>query len=325
MELVQLSINPFCDTGAVFLETPHRSVFLPDHSAIDLSKLEEFQNKLIIVNMSTEHWNGFGDTIYQQLEENNYNFLLLSHNPLDHLKFPRMLFFPYWYYHSKKNLSAPIPLDNKHYWLGCLNGNPRPHRIANYLILKQKSYTDKISVSFVQSDNPATRKDDVLLTDSELAEWKKIESTLPNRKDVIKGYCDFYNLMIPQLIDSYLHLVAETTVLPKVFITEKTWKPIAAGTLFVIFGNAGIVQFLDSQGVDTYQDIIDHKYYDTEPDWRLRLQKIHNLIDDLMLQGIDKIYASLTERRLNNQQRFFTGEFDSNYLKDIVTNIEKYS
>ena len=236
-----------------------------------------------------------------------------------------MFYFPYWYQWSKENFSIANVNEIKTYSLGCLNSNPRPHRIANYLKLRKKPYWEKTSISFFNVTNNKTliRGDDLKLSINEVTEWSTIQSLLPLREKFIGNIYNSINL--PQLTDSYLHVVAETTVSPGVFITEKTWKAIAARVPFVMWGNPGTMNFLKQQGIDIYDDVIDHKYYDDEEDVRSRLDKLHKVIDDLILQGVDKIYNQLLDRATNNQTQFFKNNFDQSYLHSLTNAIKQYS
>ena len=122
-----------------------------------------------------------------------------------------------------------------------------------------------------------------------------------------------------------MHLVAETTIGPGIFTTEKTWKAIAASVPFVMWGNPGTMNFLKQQGIDIYDDVIDHKYYDTEEDAELRLDKLYKVIDDLILQGVDKIYNQLLDRVINNQKQFFKNNFNQTYLHSLTNAIKQYA
>jgi hypothetical protein len=156
------------------------------------------------------------------------------------------------------------------------------------------------------------------LLDEELNYWNSIRHSLPQR--LVSDSID-----LPQLSDSYLHLVTETTVIPGVFITEKTWKPVAAGVPFLIFGNPGTISFLKTLGVDTYDDVIDHAFYDNEPDWRIRLTKIHTVLDNLIDYGAEKIYQQLFVRTQNNQTKFCNGDFDPGYESQLFSAIKNVS
>ena len=92
-----------------------------------------------------------------------------------------------------------------------------------------------------------------------------------------------------------------------------------------MWGNPKTMEFLKNQGVDIYDDVIDHKYYDTEQDARLRLNKLHEIIDNLMLQGVDKIYNQLSARAIDNQTKFFNSDFNQQYHNIIIDAIKKYT
>lgn len=311
--------------NVAFIDRPYRTFVNSQNLAIDYEYFNQYRDQLVIINFSSEHWNKFADNAYRQLAETDINFLFLTYDHTRHQQCPRMFYFPYWYYYAKEfflkhDMNVSVTDKIKTYSLGCLNGTPRPHRIANLLKLRKKPYWDKISITFfnVNSSRKATRDDDInLLSDNELNEWLAIQPSFP-----LRSITDRINL--PQLTDSYLHLVTETTVLPGVFTTEKTWKAVAAAVPFVIFGNPGSMSFLKSQGVDIYDDVIDHKYYDNEEDVRLRLDKLHVVIDDLILQGVDKIYNQLFNRAIINRTKFFNGEFDQLYLPTITNAIKHY-
>jgi hypothetical protein len=110
--------------------------------------------------------------------------------------------------------------------------------------------------------------------------------------------------------DSYINLVTESTMLNNVFVTEKTWRPIASAQLFVILGSKGVVAHLRDIGVDVFDDIVDHEYYDSEPNWQQRIHKAHEVLDTLSKQDLQKIYQHTHNRRLTNVEKFYAGEFD---------------
>jgi hypothetical protein len=74
-----------------------------------------------------------------------------------------------------------------------------------------------------------------------------------------------YRTFVPEFFyDSYWNIVIETHIdienLPGVFITEKTWKPIAHYQPFVIMGCAGSLAHLRELGYMTFGDYIDESY-----------------------------------------------------------------
>jgi hypothetical protein len=288
--------------------------WLYDTNKVDLLK----KYKLVVADFSSEHYGQ--DTLYllyEKLDSSGLNFILLCHDIEDHCRYPRMLFYPHWYYHSMDRLiDAPDQLDRQ-YQLSCLNGNPRPHRIYNYLQLIKKPYYPKSLITAHSAEN-LSRLDDVALSKEMLTEWQTLSADLPDR-DRTLVYGKARSLSHPAYSDSYLHLVTETTVVPKLFVTEKTWKPVAAGQLFLVHGSPGTIKYLRDQGVDVFDDIIDHKYYDNETDWQVRADRIHQLIDVLVTQNLAEIYIQTVERRAANKLNFFSSSFDTGYQEQILT------
>lgn len=152
---------------------------------------------------------------------------------------------------------------------------------------------------------------DFPLTDIEIAAWHDVGVNLPT--DITDPFAVIFDFTHPAFCDAYLHLVAESTIKDKIFITEKTWQTILAGQLFMIWGNCGIVSHLRSLGVDVFDDIIDHAY-DTETDHRNRLQLVHNELDRLADLDWPEIYRVTYQRRQDNVDKLVHGKFTSTYV-----------
>ena len=287
---------------------------------IDTNKVNNLkQHKFTVLDFSSEH---YGDDtlsiLYQQLIDCDLNFLLLSHDIKDHKRLPRLLFFPHWYHWAKEHFVTTGLLDNsKNFQWGCLNGNPRPHRIYNYVYSKQKSYFDSACFSMHNAEG-ATRLDDVTLDTQIIDLWDELKVGMRERSAGLNhnGLRPDADCRLPACADAYVQLVTETTVIPKIFVSEKTWKPIASGQLFLIFGNPGIIDYLRSQGVDVYDDLIDHSY-DYENDWKTRLHLIHEQLEKLLKLDLKNIYVNTYYRRKLNSEKFFSGEFDKQYFREI--------
>ena len=312
------------DYNVVFIKASYDDLIVDNGQkwSINHDYLSQYKSKLIIVDFASEHWNRFDDSVYHDLDAGDYNFILLTYDHTRHQMYPKMYYYPLWYY-DMKNLykwseNKNNFIQSRKFDLGCLNGTPRPHRVANYYRLMKKSYKDQMSISFYNNEEGSWRQDDVTLLDEELNYWNSIKKSLPDKSVS-------FSIDLPQLSDSYLHLVTETTVIPGVFITEKTWKPVVFGVPFLIFGNPGTMSFLKTLGVDTYDDVIDHAYYDSELDWRVRLTKIHTVLDNLIEHGAKKIYQQLFDRAQNNKIKFWNGDFDLVYQSQLISAIENVS
>ena len=317
----------FNDPGIFYFNRPSDVMFDQDWK-LDSNKISKLKDhKLVIADFSSEHYGPPGGLVqwYQHLEQQGINFLMLVHDPSDHQRFNRMLFYPHWYHWARKNfiVSANNSVNRKYKW-SCLNLNPRPHRIYNYFYTYNKSYFKDACFTFHNSyDADLARPDDVILSDDASYFWESIRNTVPHRNSTISQMADS-KCNLPAISDSYVHLVTETTVIPKIFVTEKTWKPIACGQLFLIFGNPGTISYLRKQGVDVFDDIIDHSY-DHAVDWQLRLHQIHQQLERLLVQDLKMIYINTHARRQANIKKFFSGAFDQQYKQSIIQCINTLS
>ena len=91
-------------------------------------------------------------------------------------------------------------------------------------------------------------------------------------------------------------------------LSEKTFKPILAGQLFILLASPGAVQFLREIGIDTFDDIIDHSYDDTI-DIRSRIQQIVDQVDRLERSDLNTICTSIKPRLRRNSEFLRSQEF----------------
>jgi hypothetical protein len=225
-------------------------------------------------------------------------------------------------------VNYPPLTEIKKYKISCLNLNPHPHRIKNYILFKKKAYFADCLFSFHTARPEDLHQNYAKLSPDLDLEWQSIAQNLPSRYDLVLelgGRQGNDSIDHEAYTDSYVNLVTESSVQPDLFITEKTWKPIAAAQLFLVFGTPGTIKYLRNQGVDTFDDIIDHDFYDSEPDWEIRLNKIHTLVDDLVTKDLYQIYQDTKERRYYNQQMYYDGQLDSGFFDDLRSAIKRYS
>jgi hypothetical protein len=224
-----------------------------------------------------------------------------------------MIFFPHWYHWARTSFKTQNHPSFGHfkrqYPASCQNNNTsRYHRVYNYLTIKNKSWFD--SMLFTMRNMPMinNRNDDQILDQTMLDQWNQSRYNFPVFPPEAE---EISNLgFLSHNIDAYVNLVTETTMLPKVFVTEKIWRPIAAAQLFVVIGGTGTVDHLRNIGVDVFDDIIDHGYYDHNPDWQQRIHSAQQVLESLLSQDLEKIYQQTYSRRLKNVEKFYAGEFD---------------
>lgn len=210
----------------------------------------------------------------------------------------------YWPYHllfsAYLSLTDHVDLQSeKTYYLSCVNRSPRVSRI--YIRVKLDNFiNDKCKFIWYRataSNGPIIN--DQLLIDSigfeNFCQYKKIDSASPLYQPRTE-----YKLCssIEDYKDSYLNLVTESRLEDIGFLTEKTFKPIRAGQLFLIQGPPGTIGFLRKLGFDTFDDYIDHSY-DTIDDWVKRTDTIHDELKKLF-PDIRQIYLDTEKRRQEN-------------------------
>lgn len=171
---------------------------------------------------------------------------------------------------------------------------------------------------FFSAEVQPQRADDVELTENEMQNWRLLVPKLINRRNTVVSDA---TIKIPALDDAYIHITSETTVIDRIFMSEKTWKPIAAGQLFLHFGNPGTIGFLRTLGVDTFDDLIDHDSYDTVVDWQHRMDIIHDLANHLITLNLEDIWHATLSRRQSNVNKFFAGDFLQNYRHSVLDNL----
>jgi hypothetical protein len=120
----------------------------------------------------------------------------------------------------------------------------------------------------------------------------------------------------PEWYDSTcFSLVSETCIESidncPVFITEKTFKPIAFQHPFMIFGNAGTLKHLKKLGFETYENLFDESYDRGTPAQRLKI------IEKNVQEFKKHPYDTLTLDKIkHNHNRFF----DNNLIKQKIIN-----
>lgn len=210
----------------------------------------------------------------------------------------------------------PIQSTNKTKKFLCLNALPRAHRSALYYYLTKNNLIDENIVSWNQEYKKLSAADANLFNfdNSNICKVKTLPTIkLQNDEGPNKG---FQNLSWYD--NTVFSLVTETTVeKDTLFLTEKIYKPIMIGHPFVVWGNPGTLEFLKSEGYQTFPELFDESY-DLEKDTAKRLQKIIDIcktckLEDWSEEVIEKI--NFNKQLFEKNWRFkFT-----NFTKTVVT------
>lgn len=126
--------------------------------------------------------------------------------------------------------------------------------------------------------------------------------------------------------ESFLSLITETDINPnKLFITEKTWRPIIIQHPFIVLGNPGTLDYLKTKGYLTFSAWLDESY-----DFNLP----YNKRIDIVIRELKKL-AKLPSKQLVNIRQDMESVCEYNYnlykihvnrhnLLDIMYSIKNY-
>jgi len=253
---------------------------------------------------------------YEYYQENNSN----------------VVYFPVYLFLTLQNPSlTKYDIKNKRpYPLQCLSMNPWLHKTLNIVKLSQRSWFDQCQTSFYWVDSPGRPG-----ASQGIVDWVVPELT-EEEKDIIT------RLTIPFTINldnepfpdgweyvsnasqthrlCYIDYVLESSVHEK-FVSEKIWKPILSGQLFLSLGSMGLIKHLEDLGIDTFRDIIDHSRYDNVVDTRTKIDVILGLLDNLLCSNLDRLWDDTYERRLHNLNLMYDPDFHQQLSQDLISRI----
>ena len=219
----------------------------------------------------------------------------------------RIKYFPFWAIWSSYQ-TINYNDSYRKYRVSCLNGTPWVHRKLMYLALSQKSYFNDMIFTFGNRAYFESFPSELALTVEENLNF----SSLPNKVTFLDSDASWdvdVSINHPAFTDCYINLVTETNVYNDTpMLSEKTFKPILAGQLFILLASPGAVQFLRDIGIDTFDDIINHSYDDTT-DIRSRIQQILDQVDRLDQSDLNTIYTDIKPRLRRNSEFLRSQEF----------------
>jgi hypothetical protein len=131
--------------------------------------------------------------------------------------------------------------------------------------------------------------------------------------------------VLPQQYDATKwSIVAETVETNGVHcLSEKLFKPLIGGHLFVVLAGAGYLSYLRSVGFKTFGDYIDESY-DDEPDIELRIDKIVDLCVSLKHKDYLDLQGSIQGIIKHNQELFFNDSHLESLNTHIINKINEY-
>ena len=183
----------------------------------------------------------------------------------------------------------------KHY--SCLlNGTPRTHRYGMVYGLWQ----DKLLPYGDVSCSPYEE-----LTETKNSNWTNDSITTDQYMSNLFEKC-------------FLWIASENNIHGGVYITEKTWKPIAYGNPFCINGDVGSLKYLHKLGFQTFDKFWDESYdNDTSVD---KVKKITQIVKDLCSKSLSEIqdmYNQMLPILKHNHEHLKTFTQHDDMLKNL--------
>jgi hypothetical protein len=183
---------------------------------------------------------------------------------------------------------------SKIYLYDCTNFRPRPHRILNYLHLENAGLIPYGNISIGTHPEWATKKPKEQLAEYHLPTDLNTIITPRNINQVTPTDSSKYHEFVERILDkvylnSWVSIVTESSYFDyehSVFISEKTFKPIACMQPFIIVGSKHTLKYLRQLGYQTFDGFIDESYDDCDDNTRFAaitnsLEKIKQIDDKI--------------------------------------------
>jgi len=253
-----------------------------------------------------------------------------------HIKFKRSTVIPtsYWYFKAYKitynqyfqALNVGKDLDEvtriRAREFSCLNRAARDHRLILYSMLKERKLLDSFIYSMHDRDTHdptgpriCDKLPTTLIAHHSNEWWEKVKTdvydfpiTWPGE---ITGPND-HGIDHLAYSDAYCNVVTETDMI-KDFASEKIWKPIAAGQLFLVAGSQGTCEWLEAMGFYTFEK----EFYDNESDPLIRLERIVDIITSKK-GNVRQWWLDNLPKIQHNRERFYSKKFYNQLIKHVT-------
>lgn len=280
----------------------------------DLPVMSQFP--IIFGGISDRYYLEDGTEVVESNRKKDFNldsFYFLTHTDTNILK------------STELTTSQYLEKKSKPYKFLFLNGRHRPHRKALWKALDQKNllreslksylgFANKKDV-FYDNDIPMT-----VLPEKYESLYAGIDSIPAYKNDdrnwkVFKH--DFWrrqwvdsHIIPDQYIDTYFTVVTETWC-DRVFLTEKTFKPLMAGHPFLVLAAPGFYEYLHELGFKTFDCIIDESFaYERNLDKKIsmladEIERLCNTDLDDFVEKTRSICQHNQNHYINGRQKFF--------------------
>jgi hypothetical protein len=217
----------------------------------------------------------------------------------------------------------------------CTNLRPRPQRVLNFLHLTQHNLVTDGKISIGDKNEWPT------ISSQELKQYNLSADVIDkavtplvinhNKKDDNQYHVYITRILADVYKDTWVSLITESSYFKNehsIFISEKTFKPIACMQPFIIVGSKHSLKYLRKLGYKTFSGFIDESYDDCDDEDRFAaimqsLEKIKQIEDKLswytsmreILEHNHKLFLSIgTEKSIEYIE---ISKYYENYFKNI--------
>jgi hypothetical protein len=282
-----------------------------------------------------EHYEGIGEIIYEKNlplvifhSEGDENWIDIDYfsryGTVLHCNYKlaetKGKFFNYWAFDYKKRLedyNQKVNVSNSfNQKFLCLNGRPDWHRYYILQRLYDKNLLENNFVSFLNRYNHFENKNSMeLFLKSYNGDPCYVKGIIKDKNIIILDRSNEQIHQDDRTHESFIYeqtsisLVTETYADSKrgLFITEKSYKPIANCHFQIWIAQPGMVEFFRNLNFDVFDDIIDNSY-DNEIDdikrFESALESLEKFLREIKnFSDKDKFYYN--QRLLSNQKKYF--------------------
>ena len=283
-----------------------KKVCLMIHHGSDNEQINASDMDLILMNVSDHPADHFDYSYFTK----PYRVLTSDFNRSDYHPF-HLLFSSYFAQFDN------IDFDNKkQYAVSLINRSPRPTRLYFLNRLRQNPSLQSVYIKWFkmsEANGPVPTYETMIeVLGQDTDDFLRYEKNYPAYKAVPESeLCT----NIEDFRNSYLNLVVESRLENFGYLTEKVYKPLRAGQLFLVQGPPGTVQYLRSIGFDTFDDFIDHSY-DTIQDWQTRSDAVLSELDRIY-PDIEQFYFASKSRRMYNRNHLISEQLIQTVLSNL--------
>ena len=237
-----------------------------------------------------------------------------------------ILDFEAWNSEKHTSIVKYEPIDDKNLFL-IYNRNPRPHRVNFSIRLLKNDIFERGLLSL--GDMNYYDDKTYIVEDYNKFQFDYLKTNAPftiNTKPNL-----YYNLACDITISDYertfISIISETLMdVDTIFISEKTWKPIAQFHPFIIFGRPGVLSKLKEFGFKTFEPWIDESYDSIENNDE-RFDAIYFQVKKIQsLSHVDliKMIEDMKDILLHNNKLFLEyGKANNNIVAEVISQIKQ--